>query len=114
MSEKIFDKAALLNRMLGDDELVREVIETFLGDIANKINELRQATDSGDLSRVRDLAHAVKGAAVNASTAVLGDLAFQMEKAGESADLNKAMALMPQIEEQFKVLKTVLVQSGLA
>jgi HPt (histidine-containing phosphotransfer) domain-containing protein len=113
MSEKVFDRTALLNRVLGDEDLAREVIAVFLGDIPNKIKALRLALDSRDASQMRDQAHAVKGAARNISAAALGDVAFQMEQAGESADMNKAVPLMAEIEEQFKVLKNTLVQSGL-
>ena len=113
MPEQIFDKIALLNRVLGDEDLAREVVAVFLGDIPNKINALRRAVDNRDASQMRDQAHAVKGAARNISAAALGDVAFQMEQAGEAADMNKAVPIMAEIEEQFKVLKNTLVQSGL-
>ncbi len=114
MSEKIFDKTALLNRVLGDEELVREVIAVFLGDVPNKITALRQALDNQDAPKVRDQAHAVKGAALNASASALSGAALLMEQAGEAADMDKAGSLMPEIEEQFEVLKNTLVQSGMA
>ncbi len=114
MSETVFDKATLLNRVLGDEDLVREIIEVFLGDIPKKIIALKQALDDGDATQVQDQAHAVKGAAMNASASALRDVAFQMEQAGESGDMNKAVSLMPEIEKQFEVLKDTLVQSGLA
>lgn len=114
MSEEVFDKSSLLNRVLGDEDLVREVIEVFLSDIPNKINAMKQALDKREASQVRDQAHAVKGAAMNVSALALRETAFQMEQAGESEDMEKAISLMPEMEKQFEILKDTLVQSGLA
>ena len=74
MSDQIFDRTALLNRVLGDEDLAREVIAVFLGDIPNKIKSLWRAVDNRAASQMRDQAHAVKGAARNISAAALGDV----------------------------------------
>lgn len=114
MSEKIFDRESLLSRVLRDEELAREVIQVFLGDIPNKIRAIKLALDNRDATQVRDQAHAIKGAAMNASASALKEAAYQMEQAGEAADIVTADALMPQIEEQFEILKNTLIQAGLA
>jgi len=113
ISEKIFDKDSLLSRVLGDEELAREVIQVFLGDVPKKITAIKQALDKRDITLVRDQAHAIKGAAMNASASALKEAAYQMEQAGEAADIDTADTLMPQIEEQFEILKNTLIESGL-
>ncbi len=114
MSENIFDKPSLINRMLGDEELAREIISVFLDDVPNKIAILKQALENREASDVRDHAHAIKGAAMNTSALALKDIAYLMEEAGEAADIDKAITLMPEIEKQFELLKDTLVQAGLA
>lgn len=114
MAEKIFDKASLVSRMLGDERLAREIISVFLDDIPNKIVTLKQALENRDASDVRDNAHAIKGAAMNTSALALKDIAYLMEEAGEAADIDKAITLMPEMEKQFDLLKITLVQAGLA
>ncbi len=112
--KKIFDKNAFISRVLGDEELAREVMEVFLDDIPNKISALTQVIKSGDISKVRDHAHAIKGAALNVSALALGAVALGMEKAGEASDMDLAVCLMPQVGEQFEIFKNELILAGLA
>jgi len=114
MSEKIFDKTSLISRMLGDEELAREIISVFLNDVPNKIATLKQALENRETSHVMDNAHAIKGAAMNVSALALIDVAYLMEEAGETADIDKAISLMPEIEKQFELLKDTLAQAGFA
>ncbi len=114
MSETVFDKASLLKRMLDDEDLAQEVIKAFLDNVPNKIVALKQALKNNDADMVRDQAHAVKGAAMNTSTLALQDVATKMEQAGQIADMDSAVTLMPEMEAQFEVLKHALVEAGLA
>ena len=112
--KKIFDKNAFISRVLGDEELAREVIEVFLDDIPNKISALTQVIKSGDISKVRDHAHAIKGAALNVSALALGAVALGIEKAGEASDMDRAVSLIPQVDKQFEIFKNELILAGLA
>ncbi len=113
MSEKIFDKESLVSRMLGDEELAREIIGVFLDDVPNKIATLKQALENRDATDIRDQAHAIKGAAMNVSALALKDVACLMEEAGAAADIEKTITLMPEMEDQFELLKDALSQVGL-
>ena len=112
--EKVFDKDAFLNRVMGDEELARKVIEVFLDDVSKTIILLTQVVSSGDASKVRDRAHAIKGGALNVSAVALGTVALEMEKAGEASDMDRAVSLMPQISEQFEIFKNEIILAGLA
>ncbi|SPD74025.1 hypothetical protein PITCH_A2030169 [uncultured Desulfobacterium sp.] len=112
-AEELFDKDAFFSRLLGDEELAREVIGVFLADVPNKINALTQVLNRRDAPKVRDHAHSIKGAALNVSAVALSAVALEMEKAGESSDIDHAVSLMPNIDRQFELFKNELVLAGL-
>ena len=99
--------------MMGDEELAKNIIKSFLDDIPGEITATKEAFAKNDALSMQRLAHSVKGAAANIGAKALQDVAFQMEKAGEAEDIDKAALLLPQIDDQFKRLKKGLAQSGL-
>ncbi len=111
--KNVFDKADLFNRLMGDEDLAKEVIELFLDDLPPKLIAIKEAFIKSDAPQLRRLAHTVKGAAANIGAGAFRDFASLMEQAGEAEDLDKAASLLPQIDEQFKRLKNALALSGL-
>ena len=59
----VFDKAALLDRLMGDEALVQTVLAGFLEDIPRQIEALKASLDAGDLAVAERHAHSIKGAA---------------------------------------------------
>jgi HPt (histidine-containing phosphotransfer) domain-containing protein len=57
-------------------------------------------------------AHALKGAAATVSASGLQELCSAAQKAATSSNPSAALALLPQLEEEFELLKTTLQQSG--
>ncbi len=108
-----FNKADLVNRLMGDEELAKDIIKSFLDNIPGDITAIKQAFAKNDALSMRRLAHSVKGAAGSIGAKALQDVAFQMEKAGEAGDMDKAALLLPQTDDQFKKLKKSLALSGL-
>ncbi len=64
-AENIFDKAGLIERLMDDEELVKEVIEGFLEDIPHRIAALKEALERGDTPVVQRQAHTIKGASAS-------------------------------------------------
>ena len=114
MPEKIFDKADLIERLLGDEELAKEVIAVFLDNVPTRFAELKDALDKGDANRLRGHAHAVKGAAMTISAPALKATAHQMEHAAMSCDMEHAATIFPEMAAQFEILKNTLVQAWIA
>lgn len=100
-----FDRDALLERVMGDEEVLRDVVQTFVEDAQREISLLEEAIAKGDLSLARRQAHSLKGAAANVGALTLQDVAFQAEQAGEACDLERMASLVPKIREAFEVLR---------
>ena len=98
---EVFDAAALQRRVLGDEELFRDVITTFCEDLPVRIEQLRAALDAGDLPAVRRHAHTIKGTAANVSAGALSALALSIEEAADDGSGNLvrlAENLQPELE----------------
>ncbi|MCP5053775.1 MAG: response regulator [bacterium] len=102
---EVFDREGLLERLLGDEDLVETVIESFLGDLQRLVGVLTEKLQAKDVSGVHRQAHTIKGAAGNICASGLQNAALRIEKAANSNDLEKAGALMTKLEEQAEKLK---------
>ncbi len=83
----VFDHAALVERVMGDEDLANEVIEEFLKDIPRQIELLEGSLRDGDAARAERRAHSIKGAAANVSAEALRATALELEQAGKAGDL---------------------------
>ena len=104
----IFDKIALIQRLMGDEELAGVVIAGFLEDIPLQIKALYDYLETGDITAAERQAHTIKGASANIGAEALRAVAFMMEKMGKSGDLAAIQKHMSQLEEQFERLREVL------
>ena len=77
----IFDRAAVLDRLSGDEMMLTELTDIFLMDVPRQIGILQQALASGDQSLLRLQAHTLKGAAGNFGAVSLQKAAFRLEQA---------------------------------
>ncbi len=103
--EDIFDRAGLLDRLMGDEEPTKEILGEFLEDVPSKYTALKESFDNGDAHSLQSLAHTLKGASANVGALALQEVAHQIAAAGESRDMDKAGSLIPKIEEQLEMLK---------
>ena len=88
-------------RELGGDELVEELIQTFLEDAPAHLRALREAVRGGEAPGVRRLAHALKGSCGSMGTTEMARLSETLERAGASGDLSGAEELLGRLEEEF-------------
>jgi len=104
----VWRKDELLNRLLGDEEMTREILEAFLEDIPREIDSLAAAVAVGNTPTVELLAHTIKGAAGNVGSEGLRSAAFEMESAAKKGDLSGAQALLKSIRQEFEHLKAAI------
>jgi HPt (histidine-containing phosphotransfer) domain-containing protein len=104
----VFDRAAFLERVMGEEELVREITELFLADLPVQLGRLDAAVDSADCQLAGKLAHAIKGASANVGGEALRETSFAMEKAGKAGDLVALRTLLPELKERFARLKEAM------
>jgi CheY-like chemotaxis protein len=80
------DRVALLERVEGDQELLGEMIQLFLGDVPQLLDAMRKALQQGDMVLLERSAHSMKGAAGNLSAQVTQNAALQLEQSAKKGD----------------------------
>jgi PAS domain S-box-containing protein len=104
----VWDRVAMLSRLMDDEELAGVIMESFLEDLPLQIEALREALESGDIAAAARQVHTIKGAAANVGGEQLRAEALAME---ETIRQNEAAAIrerLPRIEAAFSRLKTAM------
>jgi len=107
-NKALFDRETLLYRLEDDEELMAEVLELYLDDAAEHLDELSVAIASGDVGTVALKAHSLKGASANVSSQAMSDLAYHLERLGKAGDLADAESLLVELTEKLAALRTLL------
>ncbi len=88
----VWDREGLLRRVRGNESLMLTLLQQFILDMPQQVEQLEQAVADEDLPQVSSLAHTIKGIAGNLSGQRLQHLAAAMEQSvsqGESEDLQR-------------------------
>jgi len=104
----VFDRAAFIERLLGDTEVARTIAKAFLEDMPVQIQKLAEAVKAGDALLAGQQAHRIKGAAANVGGEALREAALEMEKAGRAEDRDTLHRLFPKLEKRFAELQKVM------
>jgi HPt (histidine-containing phosphotransfer) domain-containing protein len=104
----VFDKNDVLDRLMGDEELLEMLLDGFFIDVPERIQELKKSLNSGDISTVERQAHTIKGASASVGGTALRNVAYEMEKAAKVGNLIEAAGHMPELERRFDQLRIVV------
>ncbi len=103
----LFNFPVLIER-LEDEVFAANIVKAFLSDAPHQIRLLKEIIETGDILAVEHQAHNIKGAAANVEGCALREIAFRMEHAAASGDLNTVKALIGALEEEFERLKNAM------
>lgn len=110
LTDIIFDWDGLLHRLMGDEDIAKEIIDDFLKQIPVNLFAVKKALNEEDLLLVQREAHVIKGASGNVGALALQEIAEQIEIAGEEKDLVKAGLFVAELDTQLEILKNKLAQ----
>jgi two-component system, sensor histidine kinase and response regulator len=104
------NRAALLDRLGGDEEVFVEVIKIFLEDVPKQLAGIDEALSAGDAKTLRRLAHTLKGSSGTAGAEALQEASLRLEQAAAAGDLVGAEPLVAPVRRLFdQVLATMSV-----
>jgi CheY-like chemotaxis protein/HPt (histidine-containing phosphotransfer) domain-containing protein len=104
----IFDRAGLVDRLFGDEELADSILTRFVETTAQQIESLRQALNSGDTAAAEHIAHSIKGTASNVGGERLQWAASEIEQAAHAEDSDAATGRLDELQAQFERLKEAI------
>ncbi|POQ98992.1 hypothetical protein AU468_11425 [Alkalispirochaeta sphaeroplastigenens] len=112
-SAAVWDRAAMLERMMGDEDLAREILEEFILESARFLDPLDEAIRRNDLPSVVKLAHSAQGIAATICAGEVASLAVALEQAARKADVATVGALRRPWQEAMERLVTGISGDGL-
>jgi PAS domain S-box-containing protein len=94
----VFDPASLRDRLLGDEELAREILNDFLGEMEGQLAELRDAFARGEAEALHRQAHSIKGACGNVGALAMQQAALRLEKGeGNQVELDAVLSAFDEL-----------------
>ena len=105
-----FDLNAALERVGGDQELLKEIADLFLDDAPNSLASVRAAIEANDGAALQRSAHSLKGSVANFGAEEAVDAAFRLEKMGADGKLDGAMAVFAELENELQTVSEGLSQ----
>ncbi len=106
----ILKMAAVLERMGGDVELLKELAGLFLGECPQRMAEIRQAINQRDASRLMQTAHSIKGSIGNFGARDAVEAAQRLEIDANEHDWGQAEADWAALEKAVGRLEPVLIE----
>jgi histidine phosphotransfer protein HptB len=110
----VIDPQAIENlRALSPDEdgaFLRELIEIYLQDTPERLNELEAALAAQDAPTLARAAHTIKGSSSNFGATKFTRLAQEIELCGKSANLVAVAAVLPDFKAEYARVKQALSQ----
>ncbi len=110
-SSEVFDRKSLLNRLMGDETLLRKICAAFLDDMPRQILSLEKALTENDVASAAALAHKIRGAAANIGGISLNSVAEQMEIKGNKGEGMQLTTLLSDLKKEFTRLKDTIEKS---
>lgn len=98
----IFERDKFLQRLGGDEELAKTLLQVFASDVPNTIEQLKQALEEGDVKSATRHAHTIKGAAANVSAERLRASASKIEELLKEGDVGRSKLMLPLLEKDFQ------------
>ena len=81
------NRALALERVGGDEQLLREIAVLFLEDYPSLITQIEKAVAESDAHNLERAAHSLKGSVANFGSDAAYQAAFDLEQMGRSKDL---------------------------
>ena len=106
---KVFDFAAALRTVDGDEKFLMEVSEMFLADAQQQIRKIAAAAMVGVPADVQLYAHTLKGSASNLGAAALRDVALELEMSARNGELKGAEILVDRLRLEYARLEKELL-----
>jgi CheY-like chemotaxis protein len=108
-TEKL-DRASLLERVEGDQELLTEMIHLFMEDAPRQLAAMQDALQRGDASVLERAAHSLKGAASNLSAHITVAAALELEKRARNGDMESSKLCLVKLQAAVQQLLPALAE----
>lgn len=104
----VVDRAAALDLVGGDEELLREIIGIFFEEYPKLIEGISDAVENQDSRALERFAHNLKGSVSNFGAQSATQAAFDLELMGRKGDIRRAPAVVKVLQSELVSLCSAL------
>jgi len=104
------NSAVALERLGGDEELLREVASLFLDEYPALMVEIREAVAARDAKALERAAHTLKGSVSNFGADAAYNAAFVLEMMGRSRNLAEVERGLTELDEALQYIHPALLE----
>jgi HPt (histidine-containing phosphotransfer) domain-containing protein len=104
----VFDLSALRARVEDDLDLLAEMVELFLESSPRMVTDIESAIAAGDVERLGNAAHTLKGVLRNMCASASADAALELETIGKRGDFARADQSLIGLKHDITQLQSVL------
>lgn len=105
MAEDIIDLKDVLDRVQDDKELLLELLDIYIEDFISKRTALKEAIATKDFTKIKEVAHSMKGASGNISAKRMYESCLKLEQLARANSTDEMEALAQTIDGQFEEIK---------
>ena len=102
---EVIDLKDVLERVQDDRELLLELLDIYQEDFVGKKRALGEAVNGKDFSKIKELAHSLKGASGNISARGMHANLLKIEQMAGQNDLSQVNGILTELDRQFAQLK---------
>ncbi|MBF0543806.1 MAG: response regulator [Candidatus Riflebacteria bacterium] len=102
---KVFNREALLERMMGDESLLLEIVAEYSKGLPIRLNTLKKAVELGNNELTEREAHSLKGSSANVGAELIQVVAFGMEQLAMLEKIEEIPPLFSELEKQINNFK---------
>jgi len=106
---EVLDEAVLMSRVDNDLQLLRDLVDLYLGDYPRLVNEIRAALERKDARALQRGAHSLKGCTSNLAAKLASEAAFKLEAVAHAGDWAEAGNALESLERELVRLKPALL-----
>lgn len=103
-----FDSDALWNRVHGDVNLLRELVDLFAAEIPVMLTKIEKAIKQGSPSDLENASHKIKGSMLQFSAHAAAAIARQLEENGRIGSVTGAENLLQDLQQEISKLQQTL------
>jgi HPt (histidine-containing phosphotransfer) domain-containing protein len=107
-SMPVFDRASLLRRVGGDEELLKVIVGVFVDDAPASVRRMQAAFDGNDVTALHLAAHALKGASATISAEALRTAADSLEQLAAGSRTAPCAPCLAAVQHELDLLMPVL------
>ena len=107
------DITQALSEFMGNKAVFTDVLQSFVTDSRECIQNAHEAMLTGDYARIQSLAHKLGGGAANLTAKELAEAAYTLENVKQPDEIDKVQPLIDNVEQAFRRFETYLGQNAM-